>query len=81
MKTFRPGDVAYFVENGCHVKDCKIVSGYGDFYIISYWSINNPAEPAVIQLRGSRLFATKEEAESKIPKKKVNPNCNYHEHY
>ena len=66
MGTFRPGDTAYIVENGYSICTCEVARVSGEFYIIKYRSINNPAEPAVIQLRGSRLFASREEAEKTI---------------
>ena len=66
MGKFIPGDMAYIVENGSSICECEVVRVSGEFYIIKYRSVNSPSENAIIQLRGSRLFATREDAKKII---------------
>ena len=66
MGEYRAGDVAFFISNSIMVQECKIVSRSGDFYTITYESKCDCFAPAVIRLRGSRLYKIKEEADQKI---------------
>lgn len=53
---FKAGDTAYIVENNSNVRECSIVRSSGNLYIIRF-----PGGGG-IQVKGHRLFATKEEA-------------------
>lgn len=61
MHEFKTGDIAYIVENGNHVRACKIVSVDGGFAVLSFGYGGT-------RLRLSRLFHSREEAESSMPK-------------
>ena len=61
--SYKPGDTAYIIESNMAVREVKIVQISGGFAIISF------ARGGRIQLRVSRLYPTKEEAEANLPKK------------
>lgn len=58
---FQSGDTAYIVENGNHVRECKVISVDEDFAVISFGYGGT-------RLRLSRLFHLKEEAEASMPR-------------
>jgi len=61
---FKAGDTAYIVENNRNVRECTIVRNNGNLYVIRF-----PGGGG-IQVKGHRLFATKEEAEDSVPQLK-----------
>ncbi|MCH4013846.1 MAG: hypothetical protein LKE64_05915 [Solobacterium sp.] len=60
--TFKVGEQAYIVENHSHVTPVVVVRDYGDFYTVA-------AGGKGINLRASRLFKTREDAERTLPKR------------
>ena len=58
--TFKVGEKAYVVENHSYVTPVIIIRSYGDFYSVT-------AGGKGINLRPSRLFRTREEAERTLP--------------
>lgn len=64
MAAFKAGDKAYIVENNRNIRECTVVRGSGNLFIIK---LNNGGG---IQVKGHRLFATHEEAENNVPKLK-----------
>lgn len=56
------GAKAFIIENNRIIREVTVVRRSGDFYVVRFDS------NGVIQLRGSRLFATREEAEATLPK-------------
>ena len=61
--TFKVGEKAYIVENHSYVTPVVILRSYGDFYSVA-------AGGAGINLRASRLFKTREDAERTLPGRK-----------
>lgn len=57
---FREGDQAFIIENNSHVTPVYIVRKDGDFYTIEFSNYSR------INLRESRLYYTREDAENKI---------------
>lgn len=58
---FKAGDRAFIIENHSHVAPVIIVRSYGDFYTVALGGKG-------INLRASRLFGTREEAEKQLPR-------------
>lgn len=61
MCKFKYGDIVYIIENGNHVRECKIISVDGDFAVISFGYGGT-------RLRLSRLYPSREKAEANMPK-------------
>lgn len=61
--TFKVGEKAYIVENHSYVTPVVIIRSYGDFYTVA-------AGEKGINLKGSRLFKTREDAERTLPGRK-----------
>ena len=61
--TFKVGEQAYIVENHSYVTPVVIIRSYGDFYSVV-------AGGKGMNLRASRLFETREEAERTLPRRK-----------
>ena len=59
---FKEGTSAFIVESNRLVRKVTIKRRIGDFYIVKFEDSNGG-----IQLRGNRLFATREDAEQTIP--------------
>ena len=59
---FKKGMSAFIVESNRFIREVVIVKRRGNSYIIKFVDINGG-----IQVRGSRLFATRNEAEKSIP--------------
>ena len=59
---YKPGDLAYFVENGQIVRQVKILKYNAGFYTVGYVE-----RECIFRTRESRLYATKKEAIAKIP--------------
>ena len=57
---FNEGEQAYIIENNSRVTPVRIIRKDGDFYTIEF------SDYGRINLRASRLFHTREEAEGKI---------------
>ena len=55
---YKPGDTAYFLENGQYIHQVKITKYSGGFYTVQYLD-----RPCIFRTRESRLYATREEAE------------------
>ena len=62
---FKIGSKAFMVESNRIVSEVTIVKRNGDFYIVRFENSGG------IQVRISRLFATKEEAEATLPKSEI----------
>lgn len=58
--TFKVGEQAFIVENHSYVTPVVVVRSYGDFYTVA-------AGRKGINLRASRLFKTREDAERTLP--------------
>lgn len=63
---YSPGDTAYFLEAGQYPHQVKILKYTGGFYTVCYTDRH-----CIFRTREARLYATKEEALSKIPPKKT----------
>ena len=61
--TFKVGEKAYIVENHSYVTPVDILRSYGDFYTVAVGGTG-------INLRASRLFKTREDAERTLPGRK-----------
>jgi hypothetical protein len=74
--TFKVGEKAYIVENHSYVTPVVILRSYGDFYTVA-------AGGAGINLRASRLFRKREDAEAKLPRRErmVTGGTNYSSPY
>ena len=59
---FKEGQVAYIVESNRLIKEVSIVKRMGDFYIVRFANSGGG-----IRIRGSRLFATMDQAEKMLP--------------
>ena len=59
---FKEGTSAFIVESNRLVREVVIVKRTGNLYIIKFADNNGG-----IQVRGSRLFPTKDEAEKSVP--------------
>lgn len=62
---FQNGSHAYIIESNRTIREVTVVRRSGDFYLVRFDSNGG------VQLRGSRLFVTKEEAEATLPQTKV----------
>ena len=58
-------DKAYIIESNMKVREGGVLSGSGGLYLVRFIDSDG-----AIRVRGNRLYATKEEAEAKIPRKK-----------
>lgn len=59
---FEKGSTAFIIESNRLIREVTVSQRRGDFYVVRFGDIGG------IQVRGSRLFATREEAEAKLPK-------------
>lgn len=59
---FKEGTSAFIVESNRLVRKVTVKRRLGDFYVVKFVDSNGG-----IQLRGNRLFATREDAEQTIP--------------
>lgn len=59
---FKIGSQAFMIESNRTIREVTIVKRSGDFYIVRFGNSGG------IQVRGSRLFATMEEAGATLPK-------------
>ena len=57
------GNTVFFVESNLRVREATVLNASGDFY-----TIRLSGDKGAIRVRGSRLFATKEEALASLPK-------------
>ncbi len=64
MTKYNPGDTAYIIENVRFIREVKILKVTGDFVTLQFTDSGGG-----IKLRKSRLFPTKEAAETSRPKK------------
>lgn len=63
---FENGSTAYIVESNRIVREVTVVKRSGDFYTVRF------ATNGGIQVRGSRLFASQEDAEESLAKNMTN---------
>lgn len=73
--TFEEGSHAYIVENGRNIRETTIVRRSGEFYIVRF------NDKGGVKLRGSRLYATQEEAEKSLPKEEKQKRTGYRSPY
>ena len=59
---YKVGTTAFIVESNRLVKKVTIIKRTGNFYIVRFSDSDG-----AIQLRGSRLYATRDEAEKSVP--------------
>lgn len=64
--TFDIGSTVYIVESNRIIREATVVKRSGNFYIIRFGTDGG------IQVRGSRLFASEEDAQASIHKEKNN---------
>ena len=75
--TFEIGSHAYIVESSHHIREVTIIHRSGDLYTVKFANNNGG-----IRVRGSRLYATKEEAEATMPKEeKKKVSCNPYDYW
>ena len=74
--TFKAGEQAYIIENHSRVTPVVVVRSYGDFYTVAIGETR-------INLRASRLFRKREDAEAKLPRceKMATSGMNYSSPY
>lgn len=73
-KNWKPGNLAYIVENKLRVREVKIVKSVGGRYLVS-WGYGEG-----MTIPGSRLYETWEAAESTLPVKTPEPTReSYHQ--
>lgn len=61
---YKAGDKAYIIESNRIVRECTIVRGHGDLYIIRFDNGGG------IQINVHRLFGNREKVEANLPKPK-----------
>lgn len=59
---YHPGDTAYIVQSAVSIREVLIHNISGDFYTLRFTDSNGG-----IKVRGSRLFPTREAAETTLP--------------
>lgn len=59
---FKEGSTAFIVESNRLIREVTIVRRTGDLYVVRFTDSNGG-----IQVRGTRLYSTKEDAEKTIP--------------
>ena len=59
---FEKGSTTFIIESNRLIREVTISQRRGDFYVVRF------GDRGGIQVRGSRLFATRGEAEAKLPK-------------
>ena len=64
-KKFNPGDTAFLVESNRIIREVRILKFGGGFYTIRFADSDGG-----IKVKEHRLFASKEEAEESLPRKK-----------
>lgn len=62
-KGYTVGETVFLVESNIHIREAVVVKRAGDFYTVRFEGGGG------ISVRGSRLFPTKEDAESSLPKR------------
>ena len=62
---FKEGASAFIVESNRLIREVTIIKRMGDLYIVRFKDSNGG-----IQVRGTRLFSTREDAEQTIPNAK-----------
>ena len=64
VSKFAVGSHAFFIESNRIIREVTIVSCRGDFYIVRF---AGNAGSGGMQIRGSRLYGSREEAEQQLP--------------
>ena len=65
---YKPGDIAYIVENALTVREVKVLKVSGEFVTLQFTNVRGG-----VRLRESRLYPDLESAKAALPKPKV-PN-------
>ena len=65
MPKFKPGDTAYIIENNLTITKVQVRTFSGGFYLLRLSTTGGGT-----RLREDRLFATQEEAEGELKKRK-----------
>lgn len=60
---YKVGDTVFLIESNRIIRECTVKKVCGNLYIVRF------ADGGGIQVKGHRLFATKEEAEKNLPAK------------
>ena len=71
------GDKAFIIESNCIVREVIVLKRSRDFFTVRF--VENIS--GGIQLRASRLFSSKEEAQSCLPKKQVQKRTGFRSPY
>jgi hypothetical protein len=72
---FKPGDTAFLIESNRVITEVTVVRCSGSLYVIRFQNGGG------IQVKGHRLFATREEAETQIPVQKHTEKRGYRSPY
>lgn len=68
--TYKTGTEVFFIESNRIIRKATVIRKSGDFYILRF------DEGGGLQLRGGRIFQTKEQAEAMLPKENVQKKTN-----
>lgn len=63
---YRPGDIAYIVENGLAVREVKVIKVNGDSLVLQFTDTGGG-----VRLRENRLYPDIESAKAVLPKNKA----------
>ena len=66
---YKPGDIAYIVENGLTVREVKVLKVSGEFITLQFTNCRGG-----VRLRESRLYPDLESAKAVLPKPKRPPH-------
>lgn len=69
---FQKGSIAYIVESNRFIREVVILKVTGDFYIVRFTDAGG-----AIQVRGTRLFESQEDAKSSLPQKEQKIRTGY----
>lgn len=73
---YKKDSIAYIVESNRDIREVVVLRVTGDFYIVRFKDSGG-----AIQIRGSRLFASEEEALASLPQKKQSTRTGYRSPY
>lgn len=73
---YKKDSIAFIVESNRTVRKVVVVRVTGDFYIVKFED-----NGGVIQIRGSRLFVSEEEALASLPQKEQSTRTGYRSPY
>lgn len=69
---YKKGSTAYIVESNHIIREVVVLRVTSDFYVVGFKNGGG-----AIQLRGSRLFASEEEARTTLPQEKQKTRTGY----